>query len=90
MPDIPAGASEADAVAREQALRPWLTPTFLTALVHATRVAGCQGDIGDICEVERFVEWCHELMGIDCPELYNCWKDPFLQRPPLAPPLDTP
>jgi hypothetical protein len=67
----------------EAALRPLLTPAFLTTLVHAARVGGFGGFDGDIYEVDRFVDWCHTLVDQRCPELYHCDKSAFTQDPPL-------
>ena len=47
---------------KTDALRPLLTPELLAVLVEAVKV---HGHSGDFCETSSFVQWCHDVAGLD-------------------------
>jgi len=47
---------------KTEALRPLLTPKLLTVLVEAAKV---HGHSGDFRETSSFVQWCHDVAGLD-------------------------
>jgi len=47
---------------KTETLKPLLTPELLAVLLEAVKINGWSGDF---CETSSFVQWCHDIAGVD-------------------------